>query len=151
MGVIPGAAWRSGTSGVGILMMQGRQWLINEGLTSRVLRMPAFVQIFSPSENTELVPGPDAAQKGLSGLPLNEAFCSHHSFLKTWGENRNPEGLRSSVLQGWAGGVLQSPRTGLPWVGHRQLAAEKGRGRWPGPGLSHVPNSHGKLSPLVYS
>lgn len=113
--------------------------------------MPAFVQVFSPSENTELVPGPDAAQRGLLGLPLNEAFCSHHSFLKTWGENRNPEELRSSVLQGWADGVLQSPRTGLPWAEHWQLAAERGRGRWPGPGLSHVPSSHGKLSPLVYS
>lgn len=132
-----------------ILMRQGRQWLINEDLTSRVLRMPAFVHVFSPSENTELVPRPDAAQKGLSGPPMNEAFCSHHSFLKTWGENRNPEGL-SSVLQGWAGGVRQSPRTGLPWARQRQQAARRARGL-PGPALSHVPSSHGKLSPWVYS
>lgn len=66
--------------------------------------MPAFVEDFSLSENTELVPGPDAAQKGLSGPPLNEVFFSHHSFLKMWGKHRNPEGLGSFVPQGWAGG-----------------------------------------------
>ena len=53
--------------------------LINEDLTSRDLKMPAFVQVFSLPENTELVPGIDAAQKGHSRLPLNEVFCSQHT------------------------------------------------------------------------
>jgi len=66
-------------SSVHILRRQRCQGLINEDLTSRDLKMPAFVQVFSLPENTELVPGIDAAQKGHSRLPLNEVFCSQHT------------------------------------------------------------------------
>lgn len=105
--------------------------------------MPAFVSVFALSENTELAPGIDAVQKGHSGPPLNEVFCSYHSLLKTRGENRNPEGKRSSVPQGGQAGVLKNPRTGLPQDRHLQPADQRAGG-FPGPGLSHLPRTRGK-------
>ena len=87
---------------VHILRRQRCQGLINEDLASRDLKMPAFAQVFLP-ENTELVPGIDAAQKGHSRLLLNEMFCSQHTSFYRHGEKIETRRTKKLSFSGWAG------------------------------------------------